>query len=307
MRIVSAIACAALAPLFIAAAPEPVRLQPNSPWVVDYGQNSCRLIRGFGQAEWNTTFVMESRAPDEIDLLVTGRPLASPQNEVPARFLPVGGKLFRGNAVLTVGNKVPAVLWSSEIRMLPDDVIAREENDEKQRRRGANERPMPLDLASEQQLKLDRERFADAATAFEIRPRGNRSVILETGSMGAPLKTFDKCVRDLAKTWGIDPDLEERIVRPVWAPANQQWLSSNDYPATMLDKWKESEVSVRLLVDSTGKVTKCTALSHFAAPDFNTVTCAAISRRAHFEPAELADGTKVPSYVSQRVIFRIGY
>ena len=86
-----------------------------------------------------------------------------------------------------------------------------------------------------------------------------------------------------------------------------RWLTSNDYPETMLKRWKESEVSVRLLVDATGKVTKCTGLSHFDAPDFNTVTCAAITKRAQFAPAELADGTKVPSYVSQRVVFRIGF
>ena len=218
MRIVSAIACAALAPLFVAAAPEPVRPQPNSPWVVDYGQNSCRLIRGVrsGSVQWRSD-VRDGKPGTRRNRSACDRQAIGVPPKRSARQISAGRRkdLFRGNAVLTVGNKVPAVLWSSEIRMLPDDVIAREENDEKQRRRGANERPMPLDLASEQRLKLDRERFADAATAFEIRTRGNRSVISETGSMGAPLKTFDKCVRDLAKTWGIDPDLEERIVGPV--------------------------------------------------------------------------------------------
>jgi hypothetical protein len=29
-------------------------------------------------------------------------------------------------------------------------------------------------------------------------------------------------------------------------------------------------------------------------------------KRARFEPAELADGTKVPSYYIRRVIFRMG-
>jgi hypothetical protein len=190
--------------------------------------------------------------------------------------------------------------------MLPEDAIEREVAYQKQRRPKGVERPLPLDLKTRGQLKIDMQKFATDATALEIRPRGNRALILETGSLGAPMKTFDKCVRDLSKSWGIDPDMEDKIVRPVYVLPGR-WLLSDDYPAAMLRGFKESEVAVRLLIDATGKVTKCTALSHFAASDFNSVTCNAITSRARFLPAELADGTKVPSYVWQRVVFRIGY
>jgi protein TonB len=64
-------------------------------------------------------------------------------------------------------------------------------------------------------------------------------------------------------------------------------------------------VSVRLLVDASGKVTNCTSLSHFDAPEFNKVVCEKFKARARFEPAELADGTKVPSYYVNRVIFKM--
>lgn len=60
-----------------------------------------------------------------------------------------------------------------------------------------------------------------------------------------------------------------------------------------------------MLVDATGRVTKCTALSHFTEAEFNEITCGIVARRASFAPAELADGTKVPSYYVNRVIFRI--
>ena len=68
---------------------------------------------------------------------------------------------------------------------------------------------------------------------------------------------------------------------------------------------KVSDVKVRLLVDATGRVTKCTSLSHFDEPEFNRVTCTLFMKRAHFEPAELADGTKVPSYSVTTVVFRL--
>ena len=75
----------------------------------------------------------------------------------------------------------------------------------------------------------------------------------------------------------------------------------------MLMSGQESEVRVRVLVDASGKVTKCTSLSHYDAPEFNRIVCDKLTKRARFEPAELADGTKVPSYDTTRIVFRIGY
>ena len=73
----------------------------------------------------------------------------------------------------------------------------------------------------------------------------------------------------------------------------------------MLHWRKESDVSIRLLVDATGKVTKCTSLSHFNEIEFNRITCDLVTKRARFAPAELADGTKVASYFTRRIVFRI--
>ena len=94
-------------------------------------------------------------------------------------------------------------------------------------------------------------------------------------------------------------------MRPVWTVNPSEWLFASDYPRDMLARGKESELAVRLLIDASGKVTKCTSLSHFAEQEFNRITCENIVKRARFEPAELADGTKVPTYMTRRVIFRI--
>ena len=73
----------------------------------------------------------------------------------------------------------------------------------------------------------------------------------------------------------------------------------------MARQGQQSEVRVRLLVDASGKVTKCTSLSHFKAPQFNQIGRDKFMARAHFEPAELAAGPKVQSYYSNRVVFEI--
>ena len=74
MRLCLTIACAAIAPVLVAAS-QPVRLQPSSPWDVDYGENSCRLIRTFAEGKEKTVLVFESAGPGQMDLLVVGNGL----------------------------------------------------------------------------------------------------------------------------------------------------------------------------------------------------------------------------------------
>ena len=73
----------------------------------------------------------------------------------------------------------------------------------------------------------------------------------------------------------------------------------------MLDQGQESEVKTRVLVDASGRVTKCTPLSYFNLPQFTQLVCDKITRNGKFAPAELADGTKVPSYYTVHINFRI--
>ena len=90
MRLCLTIACAAIAPVLVAAS-QPVRLQPSSPWDVDYGENSCRLIRTFAEGKEKTVLVFESAGPGQMDLLVVGNGLkgyGGDSDNVPARFLP---------------------------------------------------------------------------------------------------------------------------------------------------------------------------------------------------------------------------
>ena len=50
----------------------------------------------------------------------------------------------------------------------------------------------------------------------------------------------------------------------------------------MMLKVEQSDVKVRLLVDATSRVTKCTSLSHFKEKSFNDVVCAKFMARAQF-------------------------
>jgi hypothetical protein len=304
LRIQAFISAAAVVPT-LANAAEPIHLTPSSPWVVDYAENSCRLIRHFGQGKDQTIFALESEAPGAVDMLIAGKPLMSSMEKIPAKFLPLQTKPMLGDPGKSDQNGDPLVLWSSTVRLLPDDATAVES--QRQAERGAHPeiRPPALSLAELGARKAERQEFAKNTTAIEIDARASRPVILLTGSLGQPIKMFDQCNRDSLRDWGVDPDVDDKIVRPVWAPKPSTWFSSNDYPRDMIVHGEESVVKVRVLVDAAGRVTKCTSISHFKEPEFDKITCAKITARARFEPAELADGSKVPSYYVNKVIFRM--
>jgi hypothetical protein len=299
------IAMFAAMPLLVGASPQPVRLQPSSPWVLDYAESSCKLRRAFGNDADKTFLEFESTAPGQLSIMAIGRPLHTSQEEVPAKFLPVQDEAFKGEAKETVTSK-PAVLWSG-VDLLPAVFIERDKYREDQRKAHPGVRPPPIDLKERDAERAARQAFASATTELEIDTRRSRPVILETGSLGAAIKMFDECSRDSLRDWGVDPDLEDKIVRPVWVRDASRWFSVSDYPGSMLAQGKVSEVRVRLLVDATGNPTKCTSLSHYEEPDFNRVVCDKFMKRARFEPAELADGTKVPSYYLNRVVFQLGF
>ncbi len=295
----SSIAGVATAMMLIAAT-EPTRIQPSGNWHLDYAEQSCRLMRTFGEGQTKTVLLMESSAPERLTMVVIGRPLKNYAEEVDARFLPVGSKTFKGWSDLKSTNGDPAILWS-QVYLLPEALIEKLEKTQAESRE--DDRPPPIDLAERARLRLERQQFVNKVLALEIQTRRKNPVILETGPMGKPIRMLDKCSRDSLKDWGIDPDVEDRIVRPPWAPNTVRWFSTDDYPRNMLERGKEAMVSVRLLVDASGAVTSCTSLSQFKEPEFNQITCANYMKKARFAPAELADGTKVPSYVTQRVRF----
>ena len=302
MRLKSLLVCLVAAP-FLVAASGPLRLQPSSRWVLDYAADSCKLSRAFGQDKDKTILQFESTAPGEMSMIAIGKPLRTDLDEVPTKFVPTQDKPFNGNPQRATDHE-PALLWSAVV-LLPDLLLERLKQKAESEKPKRGVRPPPIDLRERAERRAARQAFAAAATELEIGVRHRRPVILETGSLGEPIKMFDQCTRNSLRDWGVDPDLEDKIVRDVWTADPGRWFSSSDYPRDLLQQNKVSEVRVRLLVDASGNVTKCTSLTNFNEPKFNQVVCDKFMARAKFEPAELADGTKVPSYYINRVVFKL--
>jgi TonB family protein len=241
-----------------------------------------------------------------MDMLVLGKPLRTDEEQVPARFVPVQTKPDKGLNVKSTDKGEPGIYFG-QIGLLPEEARTKLEARTAERKAHPHDRPPPLDLAKEHERKALRRAFADKVTEIEIDPRPGHPVFLETGSLGAAIKMLDQCSLDSLKDWGADPALEDKIVRPVWLQNRDRLISADDYPRDMLIQGQQSDVKVRVLVDASGRVTKCTTLSHFKFPEFNQLVCNRITRNAKFAPAELADGTKVASYYTVHIDFRIGH
>ena len=302
MRLKSLVACVALCPLLVGAS-APVHIPPSSKWILDYANDSCRLIRQFGEGSTLAKLAFQGVAPDEMTMLVIGgtlRPLHA-DGEVKARLLPGVDETSTGTAAEAPGAK-GAAFWTS-IPLTPGWKGDRKPGDSHRLHDDAIRKT--VDPIEREAVRAKRVALATNMTAVSIIPTTGRAMVLETGSMAKPIAMFDECERDLLRHWGVDPAIQDKIVKPVWGPSPLKWFSSNDYPDGALARNEESTVTVRLAVDSSGKVTKCASLSVYSAPDFNKVVCNVFLTRAKFAPAELEDGTKVASYFSQIIKFKI--
>src|SRR3954447_21640748 len=145
MRIPALFSCVAASPLLMAVV-HPVRLQPSSRWVVEYAENSCRLLRSFSEGDSKVVVAFESETPDQVDLLAIGKPLGGYNDEVPARFLPVQVKPMNGRVATSAAG--PAILWS-HVDLLPDELVEKYKRRAEEQKSSPGERPPPLDLAEE--------------------------------------------------------------------------------------------------------------------------------------------------------------
>jgi TonB family protein len=241
-------------------------------------------------------------------MVVFGKPVRDPygDHDLSARLLPVEEGAFVGSPE-KAENGQPAAFWTHVplLQFDPQDLPAFLLDAKDKPPPRSKSRPPPIDFARRASLEAERQTLLAKADEIEIMPPHEPPVILETGSLQAPIKAFEECDRDLLHDLGLDPDIQDKIARPLWVPDITRWIGPSDYPRNRLIMGQESQLSMRLIVDASGKVTKCTALSDFNAPEFNQAVCDALSR-AVFEPAELADGAKVPSYYTATVVFRMG-
>lgn len=277
----------------ITAAPaqaEPVVLKPSSPWNADFAEDSCRLIRVFGEGEDKHYLAFQQYWPsDNTGLTVAGpaykkfRSLERTQvrffeTQEPLRTTPFTGTVEEfGNGVifsaLSLGEGEPT------------------QNILDEPRQGG---VLQLDPA-----------LASQARFVELQ-QGSRVVRLNTGPMGEAVKVLNQCTLDLLRDWGLDPErhLTAQIM-PRWT--NQAALTRKiiaNYPRAGLAQGEQAIMRMRVIVSAEGTVESCTIMKSTNTTKLESPACEVMAR-AEFEPARDAAGQPLRSFYVTSITYRI--
>jgi hypothetical protein len=276
----------------------PVVLAPVKPWNLHYAENSCQLFRTFGDPAKPTTLVLEQIAPDTpMTMMVYGGVLSARvgSGKAQASFLPFADHRFEEGEVTQVAESgQTALMWTAV------DLLAGWPKEP-----GSDAPDRKRDVAKGVSRRTHEQSTGARITGIEVKEPRGRTTVLQTGPLAKAHAMMRQCGREQMKAWGLDPETQDKIVLSAWAKRNLvSFFDWTDYPTDAVRSGQQSIISARLIVGADGKVTNCTPLTAFIGEGFKEVVCRNLSK-ATFEPAELADGTRVPTFVTTRIAFRM--
>jgi protein TonB len=89
------------------------------------------------------------------------------------------------------------------------------------------------------------------------------------------------------------------------ARLREGWVSDDDYPAAAVAAGAEGSVTVRFLIDRSGRVAACDIVQSAGHPALDSVSCAIVVRRFRFDPARDREGRRVEEHRHQRFVWQL--
>jgi TonB family protein len=275
-----------------ALAAEPAVVLPaSSKWQLDYGEQTCRLARAFGEGENLSIVFFTQHGPDDgFELTLAGEPLKRFAPNTVIQFGPAGGEWeidpFKGD-VEGVG---PALIFSG--------IDLAEEPDEDEPEEAPTE-------AMDRLPAIDIER-ARGMEYIEVRQR-KRLVRFDTGPLDAPFAALNACSEDLINEWGLNLDQHRSMTRMVDWTNSKQIVSRvvRDYPAAALRKGEQGIIRALLIVGADGKVERCTLDNATNSDALPAPACRALED-AVFEPALDSQSQPMRSFYITKIVYKMG-
>ncbi|MFM5916173.1 MAG: energy transducer TonB [Novosphingobium sp.] len=265
----------------LAAPAEPVSLTKVTKWEVNYDEDSCHLLAGFGTGDDLVVLSLTRYQPaSDFDVVLTGAMFTPKRVAAPIK-LGFGETMWpRPQAAdgASAGQK-PFVMFT-HVRLDGKVVNA------------ADDSVAQVSPAMEAATTSAKIAFAD------------KTYRLETGSLAAPMAAMRACTDSLLTALGYDPVVQAQLQRhpqPTESPA--RWITYKDYPDKALRRRQDGLVQFRLDIDERGGVTGCKVLRRYKDDPFADLVCQLIKQRAHFRPAIDAAGKPVRSYYVNNVVF----
>ncbi|MFC0589741.1 energy transducer TonB [Novosphingobium aquiterrae] len=267
-----------------------ITLNPAGPWNLHYENESCKLRRSFGNGDQQVSIEMTKFRPGErFELILFGKPLKPIYKG--ASYTVAFGSLPELDAASAMtafdGNHVDVSLLTLN-GFGPVDPKAVEAA-------FVANRPIPSTVSPEQRKSIK---------SISITIRKKQRFVLNSGSLEGAIASWDKCLAELVRSWGVDPTLQlAHSPIPKMNPAD--WLSADDYPKSALRENKGGVINFRLSVDEKGAVSKCSVQRAVNGSEFAAITCDLLARRASFKPAETTSGQAVPGFFQSSARFQI--
>lgn len=255
-------------------------LKPTGPWQLDYSRDSCNLLHAYeDDAGQVVTLRIEQFAPGaKLSIALLGDLARSPDALVnlTTTFLPGGEPNEAKDALTGTTALKDKVLPSIFVGMA---TLAG----------GKHEPEVPDTEMRPEEAAAIRTVVIDAQSI-------HKRFELWTGSFDKVMAAMRQCTANLVEGWGLDPAMQEKLVPPAPKGNPGLWVVASDYPAKDLWALKSAFVNFRLMVDDKGEVADCAVQDIVPIPDFAQVTCALLKKRAHFKPAQDANGNPQASY-----------
>jgi len=285
--------CAAIAscaaPAFAHAADEPLVLEPSTSWVLDYGDDSCALLRTFRAGEERVTLELRQFQPgDGLRIAIVSDTLARNRRVARTRFEPDEAWLEHPAPLLLSfggGDKRQGVLYSDTLR--------------RNMQKASGQPQAPWTAA-------EREAREGAITGLGLTGIFDRDVTLRTGAMTAPMNAMRACLDELITHWGLDAEAQRTLSRTASPIDLTLWSRriQTSFPESMLRRGLSGSVHIRLTVGADGKPTACAVQLEISHPSFEKAACRTAMNSARFEPALDAQGTPIASYFTTTVIYQ---
>ena len=151
-------------------------------------------------------------------------------------------------------------------------------------------------------------RFSIDAEKYTLAEDGS-TLTLDLGSEGMfsftvpnfpkALETLEGCTKGLRKAFGIDQQVIDRVA--VNAKSIGLVFTANDYPSDALRQGLQGTVGALAFVGTDGRVSGCKVIETSGSPSLDSQTCAVLERRARFQPARDANGTKLRAPIYTRI------
>lgn len=257
-------------------------LEPADGWVLNYANDSCRLARTFGEGDEKVVLILDQFQPaDRVDLSLVSKKFASSNVlKIPAAasFGPgLGAGKFSDALIGVIGANRDQILMMGARDLLNRPYVK------------------SPDFETRPAFQTTPEQES-AITELRVRT-STRTLTLHTQSLGQPMAAMRKCLKNLVRDWGFDPE-QQAVLQKRPAPLNTptDWVHTmKAMPRAVVDG-RSAVIRFRLTVDPQGKPTQCFTQNATLAAEIAKTTCVILIKGARFSPALDSEGKPIASY-----------